>query len=86
MSPMRTFAALAFVAVASAMVHIPMIHKPKSLQHFHAMTARRVARFANVEEVATFPSVPLTDIQDSEYFGEATHKHTALPHGRRPCY
>lgn len=56
--------------VVTAIIHMPLIHKPKTLQEFHAMNARRIARFADVDEVATYPSVPLTDVQDSEYFGE----------------
>jgi len=53
---------------AQGQISIPLVHKPKTLAQFHAVAGRRAAlRLAAPEGL---PSVSLTDVQDSEYFGE----------------
>merc|ERR1711939_696490 len=42
---------------------------PKTFEQLKAATQRRIDRFAHIDGVATTPTVPLTDVQDSEYFG-----------------
>jgi len=64
---------LALGAAAADIVSVPLTHVPKNLPEFHAMKQRRVQR---AEQLATsvknggLPSVSLTDVQDSEYYGE----------------
>ena len=45
---------LTLALVANAIMHVPLVHKPKSLQEFHAMKAIRDAKFANVDEVQRY--------------------------------
>jgi len=69
-----------FAAVSSAaghVINVPLVHKPKTLPEFWAMKERmhkRSARFGGEEwgngTVTSIPSVSLTDVQDTEYFGE----------------
>jgi len=61
------FLCLASATLAS-LIHMPLIHKPKTIAEMKQASLRRAARFSAVDEFAT-PSVPLTDVQDSEYFG-----------------
>jgi len=52
-------------------ISMPLTHKPKTIAQMRAMSVRRTARFAEIAASnAAFPSIPLTDVQDSEYFGE----------------
>merc|ERR1712072_485959 len=53
-----------------AIVSVPLVHKPKTLQQRAAMSIRRSARFEGVKMANGFPTVPLTDVQDSEYYGD----------------
>ncbi len=70
---MRVIVLLALsLAVASATLSIPLMRRPKSVQQIAAANARRAARFQAAADADTtdFPSVPLTDTEDSEYYGE----------------
>lgn len=71
---MNKFALLLIATSAAAdFINVPLIHRQKTLPEFHAMKERRVAhaaRLAASVNVTGFPSVSLTDVQDSEYFGE----------------
>jgi len=64
---------VSFASAADAsVIHLPLQHRPKSLAHALAAQARR-ANFKGVEAhqvLDGLPSVSLTDVQDSEYFGE----------------
>merc|ERR1711935_81009 len=59
------------LAVANAIVSIPLKHQPKAVEQRAAMSIRRQARFAGIArgDLSSTPEVPLTDVQDSEYFG-----------------
>lgn len=59
------------LAVANAIVSIPLKHQPKTVEQRAAMSIRRQARFAGIArgDLSSTPEVPLTDVQDSEYFG-----------------
>lgn len=58
--------------VDADVIGVPLTHRPKTLPEFHAMNARRADRFKQVADgkLGDVPSVSLTDVQDSEYFGE----------------
>jgi len=64
---------LALVAAAAEVIHVPLKHIPKTMPEVHAMNQRRAER-AEILGAANgsggVPSVSLTDVQDSEYFGE----------------
>lgn len=53
--------------VTPGIISVPLTHKPKSIAQMKAMSVRRADRF---EAIQANPSIPLTDVQDSEYFGE----------------
>lgn len=53
------------VATSDAVVPIPLTHRPKSLAEIHTASQRRAA-----VDWGSSPSVPLVDVQDSEYYGE----------------
>jgi len=55
-----------------AVIKVDLTHEPKTAEQRRQASARRAARFASIAMVegADFPSVPLTDFQDAEYFGE----------------
>jgi cathepsin D len=59
--------------VAQDTIKVSLVHKPKTPAQVREALRRREQRFAAVaRDVAAlkFPSVPLTDVQDAEYFGE----------------
>merc|ERR1719240_1311633 len=60
-------------AAAADVIKLPLTHKPKTLPELRAMTQRRAERAQRLRESLKdggLPSVSLTDVQDSEYFGE----------------
>jgi cathepsin D len=64
---------LAAPAVAADVITLPLTHRPKTLPEFNAMKERRVAhstRLAASANETGYPSISLTDLQDSEYYGE----------------
>jgi len=64
---------LAFGSAAADVISVPLVHKPKTLSEVRAMKNKRVersARLGAINENGDFPSVSLTDVQDSEYYGE----------------
>lgn len=63
------FISAALGAVAGEVVNVPLTHRPKSLAEFRAASARR-ANLGNLWEPRDAPSIPLTDLEDSEYYGE----------------
>jgi cathepsin D len=62
------------LVVNADIINIPLAHRPKNLPEFHAATERRANRFQQIADgkVGDLPSVSLTDVQDSEYFGEVS--------------
>jgi cathepsin D len=56
------------VAAAGDVVSIPLVHKPKTLNQFQNVSARRAA--LSVGSSDGLPSVSLVDVEDAEYFGE----------------
>merc|ERR1711971_845173 len=73
----KTIISIAVGAAAADIVNVPLTHVPKNLPEFHAMKERRVERLGQLApelaaswENGDLPSVSLTDVQDSEYFGE----------------
>lgn len=63
---------LGAAAVATAVVTLPLVHKPKTMAQRRAMSARRTERmekYAAEYSAGSMPTIPLTDVQDSEYFG-----------------
>jgi len=66
---MRSVVLFATLAVAAAVISVPLNRVPKTFEQLKAATQRRIDRFAHIDGVATTPTVPLTDVQDSEYFG-----------------
>lgn len=59
-------------AAAADIISVPLTHKPKTLSELHASMQRRTDRAAQLAATApgTLPTISLTDVQDSEYFGE----------------
>jgi len=66
---------------SAAILSVPLTHKPKTVSQFQAALARRAERFErfantvaanNVSTTDALPIVPLTDIQDIEYYGVVT--------------
>jgi cathepsin D len=57
---------------SAQIISMPLTHKPKTIAQMQAMSVRRAARFAAIANASDggFPSISLTDVQDSEYFGE----------------
>jgi len=60
--------------VTGSVIHVPLIHKPKTLEEFHAATARRALKNTLLASAAEgeLPNVSLTDLEDLSYFGEVT--------------
>mmetsp|Transcript_5346 Transcript_5346/g.14870 ORF Transcript_5346/g.14870 Transcript_5346/m.14870 type:complete len:396 (-) Transcript_5346:51-1238(-) len=60
------------VAAAGATVSVPLAHRPKTPAQFRAAAARRAKLGGRLAAVADggFPAVPLTDLEDAEYYGE----------------
>jgi cathepsin D len=74
---MRAFvgSALLGVAAGGGIVSVPLVRKPKTLEAFHAASQRRAARaelLRGSSGDSEAPSIPLTDVQDAEYFGEVS--------------
>jgi len=70
---MRALILLAILGVAAAVVVVPLQHRPKTIAQMQASSIRRAQRFGMIAaEPHTAPSVPLTDVQDSEYYGTVT--------------
>lgn len=69
----KAIISIAVGAAAANIVSVPLTHVPKNLPEFHAMKQQRVERLAQLAtsfQNGDLPSVSLTDVQDSEYFGE----------------
>jgi len=63
------------IAVAAAVISVPLAHKPKTIEQMQAASMRRAQRFASIAaeyeaDPNALPSLPLTDMGDAEYFGE----------------
>jgi cathepsin D len=56
----------ALLALAAAQVSIPLVHKPKTVAQHAAVATRRTEHLL----AAMAGTVPLTNVQDSEYYGE----------------
>merc|ERR1719183_3364964 len=54
------------LAAGDNVIHVPLTYKPKSLAQFHAANKQRVRLGASLNN----NTVPLTNVQDSMYFGE----------------
>jgi len=65
-------ASLVFGGAAADVINVPLTHIPKTLPQFHAMKQRREHQLRGVFNETGIPSVSLTDVQDSEYFGEVS--------------
>lgn len=65
-------AALVLSVVNAEVINVPLVHRPKTLPEFRAMSVRRKDRFQHMADggLGDIPSVSLTDVGDSEYFGE----------------
>jgi len=57
------------LSLTVATISVPLIHRPKTIAQMQAASIRRQQRFAAMAE-ADLPSLPLIDVEDSEYFGE----------------
>jgi len=69
----KAILSLTLGAAAADVVNVALTHKPKTLLEVRAMKERRTKhaeRFAATLQDKGLPSVSLTDVQDSEYFGE----------------
>jgi len=69
----KAILSLTLGAAAADVINVPLSHRPKTLPEFHAMKQRRAERSERLAASAKnggLPSVSLTDVQDSEYFGE----------------
>jgi len=62
---------LASLAVAAAVISVPLKRNPKTIEQMKVASVRRAQRFAEVAASGQ-PSLPLTDAEDSEYYGEVT--------------
>jgi len=68
---MKLFVTLALVGVVASIITVPLTHKPKTVTELKAASARRQQRFgARQNSSSGLPVIQLTDVQDSEYFGE----------------
>jgi len=63
---------LALGAASADVINVPLTHRPKTVNQFHAMNQRRAERGQKLEATLKggLPSVSLTDVEDAEYFGE----------------
>jgi len=57
--------------VAAAVISVPLKRNPKTIEQMKVASVRRAQRFAEVAASGQ-PSLPLTDAEDSEYYGEVT--------------
>ena len=65
------FCLLALVAVANAQtLDVPLTHEPKSLEALSTMASRRVAMTEGVSEAAPAGNIPMSNLEDAEYYGE----------------
>jgi cathepsin D len=62
----RALLAVAFGAAAGQVVNVPLTHRPKTLAELRGAAQRRADKLLGVGP----PGIALTDVQDSEYFGE----------------
>lgn len=63
------------LSTSSAVISVPLEHKPKTATEFRAASQRRAARYQHLAATLAggdLPSVSLTDVQDLEYFGEVS--------------
>jgi len=68
---MKWFAGLSFAVGAGAVVNVPLVHHPKNVTEFKAAWERRAARAALLGATeGELPSIPLTDTEDAEYYGD----------------
>lgn len=77
MAMKKAIISVALGAAAADIISLPLTHRPKSSKEFHAMNKLRAERAEHVGATLEYPlkegelpSVSLTDVQDSEYFGE----------------
>jgi len=69
-SMQRLVIATAAGAAAGQVVNVPLTHKPKTMQQVKAAKVARMALRTTVNSTDSIPSLPLTDLQDAEYYGE----------------
>lgn len=62
-------APLTLAGLALSLLHVPLRHEPKTREQHLEVSRRRAARW-EVAAAGGFPSLPLTDVEDAEYFGE----------------
>eukprot|EP00929_Paragymnodinium_shiwhaense_P028466 TRINITY_DN1648_c0_g1_i5.p2 TRINITY_DN1648_c0_g1~~TRINITY_DN1648_c0_g1_i5.p2 ORF type:complete len:384 (+),score=99.78 TRINITY_DN1648_c0_g1_i5:60-1211(+) len=55
-------------AAAADVVNVPLVHRPKTLSEFQSAKLNRMLLRSAFN--ASVPSIPLTDLQDAEYYGE----------------
>jgi len=67
---MKAVVLLASWASAGAVITVPLTHKPKTLTEFKAASQRRATLSKLLASSNGSPAVPLTDVQDTEYYGE----------------
>merc|ERR1719356_2031130 len=70
---MKKAAGLSFAVGATAgVINVPLIHRPKSLKQVLSASVRRanLNLTGQLQASSGLPIVPLTDVQDAEYFGE----------------
>merc|ERR1719408_258113 len=72
MATMARLAVLGVVGVAAvnAVIHVPLAHRPKTLSEFHTASQRRAKLAARLGAAEDPSAVRLTDLEDSEYYGE----------------
>lgn len=67
------FALGGLTAAGSTTVNVPLVHRPKTVAEIRRASQRRAElgeRFAAAAAASGLPSLPLTDVQDAEYYGE----------------
>merc|ERR1719356_1218581 len=70
---MKKAAGLSFAVGATAgVINVPLIHRPKSLKQVLSASVRRanLNLTGQLQASSGLPIVPLTDVEDAEYFGE----------------
>lgn len=60
---------LALSTATGDVISVPLTHRPKTLSQMRVARDRR-ANLTNVLGATGLPSIPLTDLQDAEYYGE----------------
>jgi|ERR1711935_19846 len=68
-SSMRVLVLLTLLGAAAAIISVPLTHKPKTIAQLRASSERRAVRFGAIKDTND-PAIPLTDVEDSEYYGE----------------